>query len=106
MIVTKQLEPTQLNDISFSDSNFANFLQTEESLVFTLNSLASECNTMVQCVENIHELCMALTSDLNIKFIYLHHGIESGKMFLLFDIDIPNFGIWVYRHATTCCVHY
>ena len=24
---------------------------------------------------------------------------------LLFDIGIRNFGIWVYHHETTCCVH-
>ena len=39
------------------------------------------------------------------KIIYFHHKFESGKMFLLFDIGISNFDIWVYHHETTCCVH-
>ena len=37
---------------------------------------------------------------------YFHHGLESSKISLLFDIGIPNFGIWVYHHETTCCVHF
>ena len=64
----------------------------------------AECITMVQCVAYIHELCMNLTFGLNIQIIF-SHGFESGKMSLLFDIGIPNFGIWVYHHETTCCVH-
>ena len=32
--------------------------------------LAGECITMVQCVAYIHELCMTLTFDLNIKIIF------------------------------------
>ena len=23
----------------------------------------------------------------------------------LFEIGIPNFGVWVYHHKTPCCVH-
>ena len=41
--------------------------------------LTREFITMVRCVACIHELCMTLTFDLNIK-IYFHHGYESGKM--------------------------
>ena len=41
----------------------------------------------------------------SISKLYFQHGFESGKMSLLFDIGIPNFGIWVYYHETTCCVH-
>ena len=59
--------------------------------------LARECITMVRCVAYIHEFCMTLTFDLNIKIIF-YHGFESGKMFLLFDIGIPNFGKWVCHH--------
>ena len=33
--------------------------------------LARECITMIRCVEYIHELCMTLTFDLNIKIIFL-----------------------------------
>ena len=35
---------------------------------------------------------------------YFHHGLESSKISLLFDIGIPNFGIWVYHQETACCV--
>ena len=59
------------------------------------HTLLLECITMVRCVTYIHEHCISLIFDLNIK-IYL----ESGKMSLLFDIGIPNFGIWVYHHET------
>ena len=62
--------------------------------------LASECITMVRCVAYIHALCMTLTFDLNIKIIF-----ESCKLSLLFDIGLPNFGIWVYHHETTCWVY-
>ena len=36
----------------------------------------------------------------SISKLYFHHGFESGKMSLLFDLGIPNFGIWVYHHET------
>ena len=51
---------------------------------------------MVPCVAYIHELCMTLTFDLNIKIIF-HHWFDSGKTSLLFNIGIQNFGIWVYH---------
>ena len=41
----------------------------------------------------------------SISKLYFHQELKSGKMFLLFDIGILNFGIWVYHHETTCCVH-
>ena len=41
----------------------------------------------------------------SISKLYFHHEFESGKMPLLFDRGIQNFGIWSYHHETTCCVH-
>ena len=35
---------------------------------------------------------------ISISKLYSHHEFESGKMFLLFDIRIPHFGLWVYHH--------
>ena len=66
--------------------------------------LALKCITMVPCVAYIHEICMTLNFDINIKKLYFHHGFESGKMSLLFDIGIPNVGLWVYHHETACFV--
>ena len=61
--------------------------------------LAYECITMVQCVTYIHELWpWPLTS---ISELYFHSEFESGKMSLLLDIGIPNFGKWMYHHETT-----
>ena len=36
----------------------------------------------------------------SISKLYFHHEFEPGKMSLLFDIGIPNFGILVYYHET------
>ena len=58
------------------------------------------CIPIRQCVAYIHDSDTTLTFDLNIKIIF-----ESCKMSSLFDIGIPNFGIWVYHHETICCVH-
>ena len=51
--------------------------------------LSCKCITMIRCVAYIHELCMTLTFDLNIK-LYFYHGFKSGKMSLHFDTGIPN----------------
>ena len=40
---------------------------------------ARECITMVRCVAYIHDLCMTLTFDLNIKIIF-HYEFESSKI--------------------------
>ena len=37
----------------------------------------------------------------SISNLYFHHGFRSGKMSLLLDIGMPNFGIQVYHHETT-----
>ena len=41
----------------------------------------------------------------SISKLYIHYEFRSCKMCLLFDISIPNFGIWVYHHEKTCWVH-
>ena len=43
-------------------------------------SLAHECITIVQCVASIHDLCMTMTFDLNIKIIYFHHEFYTDKI--------------------------
>ena len=40
----------------------------------------------------------------SISKLCFHNKFESSKRFLLYDIGIPNFGIWVYHHEI-CCVH-
>ena len=67
--------------------------------------LACKCITMVWCVAYIHELCMTLTPLTSISKLYFHHEFESGKMSLLLDIGIPNFGIWLYHQETSCYIH-
>ena len=32
-------------------------------------------------------------------------NLSLARLSLLFDIGISNFGIWVYHHEATCCVH-
>ena len=68
--------------------------------------LADVSITMRRCNTFIHVPDSMLTFDFKFKFIsklYFHHGFDSGEMSLLFDIDIPNFSIWVYHHETTLC---
>ena len=64
-------------------------VHTREFLSFHIVKLC-ECITMVQCVVYIHDLCMTFTFDLNIFTMNLR--LERSS--LLFDIGIPNFGIW------------
>ena len=59
--------------------------------------LARECFTMVRRVANIMN-SVWLWSLTSILKLYFHHEFESGKMSLLFDIGIPNFGMWVNHH--------
>ena len=64
--------------------------------------LAHEFITMLWCV------CTFMNSVwpwplTSISKLYFHHGFQSGKMSFLFDIGIPNFGIFVYYHETTLC---
>ena len=66
--------------------------------------LARECITMVKCVAYISELYIILTFALKIKIIF-SPWIWLSRLTLLFDIGIPHFGIWVYHHETTWCVH-
>ena len=60
---------------------------------------------MVQYVAYIHDLCMTLIFDLNIKICIFTMNLSLARSSLLFDIGIPRSGIWVYYHETTCCVH-
>ena len=53
--------------------------------------LAHECITMVRCVAYIHELCMTLVFDLNIKIIF------STWIWVWLNV----FSLW-YRHAKFC----
>ena len=55
-----------------------------------------ECFTMVRCVTYIHDLCIIIW--------YFHNEFDLARSSFLFDIGIPNFGIWVFHHETTCCV--
>ena len=66
--------------------------------------LAIEWITMVQ--SRIYP-CPLYDLDLwpHFQKLYFHHEFESGKIVLLFDTDIPNFGIWVNHYKTTSCVH-
>ena len=44
---------------------------------------------MVLCIAYIHDLCMTLTFDLNIKIVYFHHEFDLASFSLLFYISIP-----------------
>ena len=46
------------------------YLEVFLQLPVVILCLACECNTMVLYVAYIHELCMTLTFDLNIKIIF------------------------------------
>ena len=49
---------------------------------------------------------MTLTFDFNIKIIFFFtKNLSMARSSLLIDISIPNLGIWVYPHESTCCVH-
>ena len=72
--------------------------------------LTCECITRVWWVAYFHGHCMNLTFDLNIKMKNQNYiftmNLSLARLSLLFDIlGIPNFGIWVYHHEPTCCVH-
>ena len=47
---------------------------------------------------------MTLTFDLKIQ-IFFHHEFESGKIVFALWHRQRNFGIWVYHHEITCCIH-
>ena len=55
--------------------------------------LARECITMVQCVSYIHELCMTLTFDLNIKIIF------SPWIWVWQDVFALRHGHTKFRHS-------
>ena len=91
-------------NVKFIDFVFRPQLFLSFDIVILCLACECTCITMVRCVIYINEVCMTLTFD-SISKLYFHHEFESGKMSLLFDKGIPNFGIWVYHHETTCCVH-
>ena len=58
--------------------------------VIGIPNLAHECITMGQCVTYIHDLCMTLPFDLNIKIILLPWICVWARSSLFFDIGILN----------------
>ena len=56
--------------------------------------LAYGCITMRQCVSHIHDLCMILTFNLNIKIIIFTINLSPTRSSVPSDMGIPILGNW------------